>query len=216
METENKIKNFRWRLKSIGSISHHDSQWKEIFIKNGFKWEDWWEGYCSGMCNLTGSFSDDKRYKKGIMSFPSIFGLKGENLFIKWLYTGKRKFLIPFYNWFVAYINKQKKISDKEERECREKSKKINNKKIENGWIYLLKSKNLYKIGRAKNIQSRIKTYKTENPFGIKIIIQKKVNDYIGIEIKLLKMFNEKQIRGEWFKLNKDDINRIKKYLNEI
>ena len=55
-----------------------------------------------------------------------------------------------------------------------------------------------------------MKKYTTENPFGIKIVFQKEVDDYIGIEKKLLDKFKEKQVRGEWFKLNKQDIKWIK------
>lgn len=100
----------------------------------------------------------------------------------------------------------------KTEREAKDKYEKAIIKKEDNtkGYIYLIKSKNLYKIGRAKDIQGRIKTYKTENPFGIRVIFQKVVNDYIKTENKLLKRFKDKQIRGEWFELNKEDILWIK------
>ena len=90
---------------------------------------------------------------------------------------------------------------------------KIPRNKIIKGYIYIIKSKNLYKIGRAINIRNRVKTYRTENPFGIKVILQQKVNDYIGIETKLLKKFKSKQVKGEWFKLNKQDIEQIKQFL---
>jgi len=79
------------------------------------------------------------------------------------------------------------------------------------GFIYVLKSKNLYKIGRAKNIKERIRTYETENPFGVDVLLQVRVNNYIEEESILLNRFREKQVRGEWFALNKKDINMIKK-----
>lgn len=94
------------------------------------------------------------------------------------------------------------------------KKDKIRKKKIK-GYIYLLKSKNLYKIGRALQIKDRIKTYKTENPFGIRVILQILVNDYIQVEKDLLEKFKEKNHRGEWFKFNKQDIDSIKKYLTK-
>lgn len=78
------------------------------------------------------------------------------------------------------------------------------------GYIYVIRSQNLYKIGRALCPFSRIKRYITENPFGIKVIIQKKVDNYIAVEQKLLKRFKEKQYRGEWFRLNKKDIKWIR------
>ena len=37
---EEKLKQFRFRLRSMGNISHHDIQWKEIFELYGLKWEN--------------------------------------------------------------------------------------------------------------------------------------------------------------------------------
>jgi hypothetical protein len=85
----------------------------------------------------------------------------------------------------------------------------IKNPKLK-GFIYVVKSKNLYKIGRAKHPKSRIKTYRTENPFGITVIFQKEVDDYVGIEEKLLDTFKEKRIKGEWFNLTPENIQWIK------
>lgn len=83
------------------------------------------------------------------------------------------------------------------------------------GYIYLIKSDKYYKIGRAKSIKDRMRAYRTENPKETSILIQEKVDDYIGIEAELLKMFAHKNHRGEWFFLNKKDVELIKKYLDE-
>ena len=119
----------------------------------------------------------------------------------------------------------KEKMTNKEINEYNKKSREImidnarenNNRKEliikQEGYIYLLKSKNLYKIGRTKCLKDRMKSYTTENPFGVRLIIQKKVNDYIGIESKLLKKLKDKQVKGEWFKLDKKDILFIKNYL---
>lgn len=103
--------------------------------------------------------------------------------------------------WF-NYFNERKKIDNlPKEKEIKDNS----------GFIYLIKSKNIYKIGRSKLIKDRLKTYRTENPFGIKIILVKKVKDYIEKEKELLVKFKKNQIRGEWFKLNKKEIIWLKK-----
>jgi T5orf172 domain len=70
------------------------------------------------------------------------------------------------------------------------------------GYIYVLKSNNLYKIGRARNIEGRLKTYRTENPFGIEVVLYRQVDDYIETEKGLLKKFEDKKVRGEWFDLS--------------
>ena len=114
-------------------------------------------------------------------------------------------------------INEQNKKEWEEQMHNMEEANKLSHNDLKTkikGYIYLLKSRNLYKIGRAKDIRNRIKTYKTENPFGIEVIFQKKVNDYVGVETKLLKKFKDKQIRGEWFELDKKDIQKIESFIN--
>lgn len=79
-----------------------------------------------------------------------------------------------------------------------------------NGYIYVIQSNSLYKIGRAKHLQSRMKTYRSENPFGVEVVLQKEVDDYIGEETKLLRKFKNKKYRGEWFRLKQEDLEWIK------
>ena len=81
------------------------------------------------------------------------------------------------------------------------------------GYIYVIKSREYYKIGRAKDFRSRKKTYITENPFGIRVVIQKEVQDYISTEKYLLDFFHPKRVRGEWFELDSQDIKWIRAYL---
>ena len=201
------LENFKWRLKSMGCLTNHDSQWKEVFIKNGFTWWDWWNDYCEGMHNLVGSFNEDNLEGAGRRFFSSIFSLEGEELFIRWLYGGKKKYLKPFYDWFIGYMESKKKESLKRV-EAQKKEKPEEEK--QSGYIYLLKSKGFYKIGRTLQPEKRIEIYQTENPFGIKVIFQKEVADYVAKETELLSKFKDKNHRGEWFKLNKEDILWIK------
>jgi hypothetical protein len=81
------------------------------------------------------------------------------------------------------------------------------------GYIYLVKSLGLYKIGRCLNSDSRIKTYRTENPHKIDLIFTIKVSDYIGVEKALLKKYEAKKYKGEWFHLSLEDISDIKNFL---
>lgn len=83
------------------------------------------------------------------------------------------------------------------------------------GYIYLIKSEEYCKIGRAKSFKDRLITYRTENPKEIEVLIQIKVDDCVGIESELLDKYKHKNHRGEWFLLDGQDINDIKKFLNE-
>ena len=195
VEKKEQFEGFKFRLRAIGQIIHHDRQWKEIFEKYGFEWKDWWNDYCEGFRFLTSSQE---------ICFGSIFSTEIENLFIKWLYFGKKEDLIPFYEWFCSYMERK--------RTEEQKAIEINQFSQRNypGYIYVIKSNNLFKIGRTKNIKERIKDYKTQNPFEIEVIFKKKVNDYVKAENKLLEKFKNKKKKGEWFELTEKDINWIK------
>jgi len=110
----------------------------------------------------------------------------------------------------LKIIKRQKKDSQKWLKENQSKKYK---RKVREGYIYLIKSLDLYKIGRCIS-PDRIKTYRTENPHKIDLIFQAKVPDYIGIEKELLRKYSKKQYKGEWFRLNKKDIFDIQKFLS--
>ena len=86
--------------------------------------------------------------------------------------------------------------------------------RIISGFIYVLKSGRYYKIGRTTNVISRMRSHQTSNP-NLKLILSSIVADSLGEEKKLLSEFKEKNHKGEWFLLKKDDINKIKKYLSQ-
>jgi len=92
---------------------------------------------------------------------------------------------------------------------------KENWKKKKVGKVYLMKNgRNGYiKIGFTKNEPKfREKTFQSEEP-EVELI-----NYWYGSmldEEKLHEKFAEKRLRGEWFNLNKDDINQIEEYFND-
>lgn len=110
-----------------------------------------------------------------------------------------------------------KKITKRQQKDEQEyiEQEKSNNKvcRQKEGYVYLIKSLGLYKIGRCEN-PNRIKTYRTENPHKIELIFQQRVSDCIGTEKLLLKKYFEKKYKGEWFKLSKSDVLDIKKFLS--
>lgn len=145
MEEEKQLKEFKFRLKTIGRISHHDAYWKGIFEAYNLKWEEWWDTYCDGYHNLTGLFGDDilteEEKKMGFRRrfFGSIFDNKIENLFIKWLYWGRKKDLLPFYNWFRGFMEKKQKESKEriKQQELEELKEKKEKKKKRNPVIFM-------------------------------------------------------------------------------
>ena len=88
-------------------------------------------------------------------------------------------------------------------------------KKTKQGFIYIIECQGKFKIGRAKNIESRFKRYITENPYEVNLLFSYKVDDYINIETKIHNKFKNQNIHGEWFNLSDDDKGWIKNYVKQ-
>ena len=87
--------------------------------------------------------------------------------------------------------------------------------KIYNGYLYVVKIKNYYKIGKTNNISNRLRDIRSCSPFRVMLIFSKKVKDVYGIEADLHWKFQNKRIRREWFKLNEIDLLFIKDFLEQ-
>jgi len=82
------------------------------------------------------------------------------------------------------------------------KKNKITNKpKADQKLTYLMFDGNLYKIGKSKNPENRLKQIKTGNP-NCKLICY----GYGATEELLHKRFCKKRIKLEWFNLNENDV----------
>lgn len=79
------------------------------------------------------------------------------------------------------------------------------------GYVYvLLADNNLYKIGRSSKINTRIKQLKTKLPYELVLISYIWAHDHVGLEEELHKEYANKRVRGEWFRLDKDDVEYLK------
>lgn len=81
----------------------------------------------------------------------------------------------------------------------------------DSNFIYVLSGNGLYKIGKTKSLNRRLKELKTIFPFDIEMVYTTEVENMSDAEANLHKMFNHKQVKGEWFKLNKTDLDILKK-----
>mgnify|MGYP001582170625 CR=1 FL=1 len=80
-------------------------------------------------------------------------------------------------------------------------------------YIYIIKCKEFYKIGIANNLDSRLTTLQTGNPYVLEIYFAKKHKLAIKLEKYLHNYFIEKRTNGEWFKLDDKDLEKIKKII---
>lgn len=73
-------------------------------------------------------------------------------------------------------------------------------------YVYLLESDGLYKIGFARDPNTRRKRLQTGSPKPIRIVHTIRTWHYRHVEEKLHDHFDDKRVRGEWFALDADDV----------
>lgn len=128
------------------------------------------------------------------------------------------------YNGFIERVNDSK--SSRETSQFRlssawenvstiQETQTINGKELDIGYIYLVKMGENYKIGKTKKPKERLVEF-TKMPQKIETVVCEKVKGYSDEEKFLHTIFSHKNIRGEWYSLDKNDIENIKTYLDCI
>ena len=83
-------------------------------------------------------------------------------------------------------------------------------------WVYVLEAlgeEAIYKIGKSKDYPTkRIAEYSPKLPFDTKLVATIPTNNGYALETDLHKTFSADRIRGEWFRLDKENVNDLKKY----
>ena len=89
-------------------------------------------------------------------------------------------------------------------------------KRSSEGYVYLLQADNgTYKIGRTKSPNSRFKQLGILLPYQLETICLIHTQNMSILENQLHARFAKKHVNGEWFKLDKEDIEYIKSLKKE-
>lgn len=67
------------------------------------------------------------------------------------------------------------------------------------GYIYLVESNGLFKVGKAISVEQRIRGLQTGSPYKVNLVCKFKSENYSEDERKIHKLLSEFSIRGEWF-----------------
>ena len=92
-------------------------------------------------------------------------------------------------------------------------AEKDNRKSARNdaGSVYLILAENgLYKIGKARNISTRMQPFSVHFPMKWEMVYSFKSNNYSQAEAVLHEKYADKRDVGEWFRLSADDVQYIK------
>ena len=82
-------------------------------------------------------------------------------------------------------------------------------------YIYIIKGKDQYKIGKTSNWERRSRSFKTTIPFQIDLKLLMRVDDMKIAEKAVHDSYTKIRTRGEWFKLEESMINDICVYLSK-
>lgn len=74
------------------------------------------------------------------------------------------------------------------------------------GFVYLLKSGDYYKIGKANDLNKRLSQIKLQLPFEVKLVHAIEAFHPYKVEQHWHKRFEEKRRNGEWFVLTEEDV----------
>lgn len=73
--------------------------------------------------------------------------------------------------------------------------------------VYIINTgKNLYKIGKTRDLQKRLASYHTHLPVMFRVIRQYASTNMSDLEECLHIIFQHKRVKGEWFELTKGDL----------
>jgi len=78
------------------------------------------------------------------------------------------------------------------------------------GYVYVLQSAYGYKVGRTRNMPSRMRAFGVKLPIMYTIPLCAWFDDHVEAESAYHRMFSEKHVNGEWFNLEAKDINLIR------
>lgn len=91
-----------------------------------------------------------------------------------------------------------------------ERGKNRSKDKDKSGFVYLLKGDDCYKIGKSKEPKTRTERLAVKLPFEVELVHTVESNRHSKLEKFLHNKFSDKKVNGEWFDLDKKDVEYIK------
>ena len=98
--------------------------------------------------------------------------------------------------YFIESVGRCRKILEPHKKKAYKTQHRV-------GYVYLIKDRDLYKIGMSENPNIRARQ------FNGNLVLTIPTYDMIKTESAIHEAFNDKRVYGEWFNLSDDDISLI-------
>lgn len=122
------------------------------------------------------------------------------------------QYAVSQYGSRAAFNQWLRESRELEREEARAASNVKQGKRIEPtpGYVYLLHSNGVYKIGHAKDLTRRMMQISPVMPHEVELVHAIKCENMVGLESELHQQFADKRLNGEWFNLSAEDVEYIK------
>jgi len=195
--------------------SRYWSKWGDAVEEAGFARNRPWEKYKEGVVEKDAVYlirKLGKYFTKGEMRIEFV-----ENPKFHYAAIDKKK-KHEFASDLITYCKKHPghddilKICIPIFKESDGKEDKIIGSNLTVGEVYLYKVDSHYKIGKSKDSLRRGAELKLQTPSDPVMIHTIKTDDPTGVELYWDNRFKEKRMKGEWFKLSRDDVSSFKRW----
>jgi hypothetical protein len=78
-------------------------------------------------------------------------------------------------------------------------------------YLYLVRCNDLVKIGITNDVEYRLRTMQTGNPYPLELILQFEYKSAMLVERVLHSKFSKFRVRGEWFRFTDDELETVVK-----
>lgn len=95
--------------------------------------------------------------------------------------------------------------------EQQQSSEDVKEPKDGSGYVYVIRVRSRYKIGMSKDPDRRIKDLRTSCPDPLHMVHKLFSIDMKALEARLHKIFENNRLHGEWFELDANDIEYIRR-----